>query len=348
MFNRIHIKCNDISPGECESLRATTNWTCIPCTIQRHSQIFPFTLETDDVLLGTIVTDLPSIVDLFPSLLILSKLQNLPNLPDYDIDENIEPDINCNYYNVQEFQSIETSAKDISLFHMNMKSLHLHFDELFTLIVNTDADFEIKALSETKDTVDSPISTNADIPGYKFHNTPSKSAAGGVGIYVKSILTADKRLNLSTSTSDIETVWIEIQNKKSKNILCCCTYRYPSSKINKFNDFVQEIITKIENENKLVFVMGDININLLNYENHTSTSDFINTFSTNHIQPLILQPTRVTDSTSTLNDNIFSNYVSSKVKSGSILIQISDHFPQFPILKNSAPDFTNCSHLVYN
>lgn len=128
--NNIHIKCNDISPAEYESLKATTNWICISCTIQKHSQIFPFTLETDDVLLGTNVADLPSIVDLLPSLEILSKLQNLPNLSDYDIDENIEPEIDCNYYNVQEFQSIKTSSKDISPFHMNIRSLHLHFYEL--------------------------------------------------------------------------------------------------------------------------------------------------------------------------------------------------------------------------
>ena len=197
-------------------------------------------------------------------------------------------------------------------------------------------------------TVDSPISRSTDIPGYKFHNTPSQSAAGGVGTYVKSNLKADKRLDLSTSTSDFETVWIEIQNTKSKNILCCCVYQHPSSDINEFKDHMQETITKIENENKLVFVMGDFNINLLNYENHTPTNDFINTFFTNHLQPLILQPTRVTDSTSTLIDNIFSNDVSSKVTSGNILIQISDHFPQFSILKNSAPDFTNSSHLVYD
>ena len=111
---------------------------------------------------------------------------------------------------------------------------------------------------------------------------------------------------------------------------------------------MQEIVTKIERENKLVFIMGNFNINLLNYENHTPTSDFLNTFFTNHLQPLILQPTRVTSSTSTLIDNIFSNDVTSSISSGNILIQISDHFPQFPILKNSALDYTNCSCIVHD
>ncbi len=165
---------------------------------------------------------------------------------------------------------------------------------------------------------------------------------------MKSNLKADVRIDLSTSTFDLETVWIEVQNTKSKNMLCCCAYRHSSSEIQKFNDHMQEMMTKIENENKCVFIMGDFNINLLNYENHTPTNNFINNFFTNHPQPLILQKTRVTDTTSTLIDNIFSNDVSSKVISGNILLQISDHFPQFSIIRNSAPDYTNCYNLVYD
>jgi len=120
--NHIHIKCNDTLPTEYESLRVTTNWICISCTIQKHSQVFPFTLGTDDILLGINVTDLSSIVDLLLSLQILSKPHNLPNLSYYDIDGNIEPDINCNYNNVQDFPSIETYVKDVSPSHEHKES----------------------------------------------------------------------------------------------------------------------------------------------------------------------------------------------------------------------------------
>jgi len=90
----------------------------------------------------------------------------------------------------------------LRMFHlpMNIRSLHLHFDELFTLLTNTGVDLEIIGLSETKYTVDSPSAKNTDIPGYKFYNTPSQSAAGGVGIYVKSSTKVAKRIDLSIST----------------------------------------------------------------------------------------------------------------------------------------------------
>ena len=321
--------------------------SCIACVIVNKSHIFPFTLETDGILLGLTVAELP-LVDSLPTLEILSNLQNLPNLSDYDIDENIEPNINCDYLNVQEMQVLEVSPNAFKLQHLNVRSLTLHFDELFSLLGGTGINFQVIGLSEIKVSVNSPISTNINIPGYNFHHTPSLSAAGGVGIYVNSLLKANKRLDLSTNTCDFETVWIEIENAKLKNILCCCAYRHPSSEVANFNNHIQELLSILANENKTTFIMGDFNLNLLNSENHALTSDFINTMFANHFQPLILHPTRVTDSSATLIDNIFSNDVSCTVTSGNILIQSSDHFPHFSIHSNSAPDLGHCSYLAYD
>ena len=138
---------------------------------------------------------------------------------------------------------------------MNIRSLSLHFDELHTLLGNIGIDFQLIGLSEIKISTDSPLLSNLDISGYKFHHTLSHTSVGGVGIYVKSNLTANKRLDLFHSTQDFETVWIEIESAKSKNILCCCAYRHPSSDIALFNDHIQEIMLKIANENKLAFIM---------------------------------------------------------------------------------------------
>ena len=59
---------------------------------------------------------------------------------------------------------------------------------------------------ETKATVGSQNKTNIELPGYKFHETPSHSSAGGVGIYVKSHLIANKRDDLCINDEDFETV----------------------------------------------------------------------------------------------------------------------------------------------
>ena len=51
--------------------------------------------------------------------------------------------------------------------------------------------------------------------------------------------------------------------------------------------------------------MRDFNINLLNM--HQATNDFVNLLTSNIFFPLISKPTRITSSTATLIDNIFTN-----------------------------------------
>ena len=63
---------------------------------------------------------------------------------------------------------------------------------------------------------------------------------------------------------------------------------------------------KIPKENKLIFRMGDFNVNLLKYDLHSHTNDFINTMISHYLLPHILHPTRITDhSATTIIDNIF-------------------------------------------
>ena len=109
-----------------------------------------------------------------------------------------------------------------------------------------------------------------------------------------------------------------------------------------FNDHIDQIMQKISNKNKLLFLMGDFNVNLLNYESHIDTNDFINTMISHYLLPHILHPTRVTNHSETVIDNIFSNNTSYEIISGNIISQISDHFPQFIILNQVTINYKNC------
>ena len=138
---------------------------------------------------------------------------------------------------------------------------------------------------------------------------------------------------MSASTVDFETIWIEIHNPKAKNILRCCAYRHPSSDIAKFTDHMQETLSIVNDENKLAHIMGD----------------FINMMFSLHSMPSVLHPTRITDSCSTLIDNIFlSNIIDSCIISCNLLSIISVHLPQFAVLKDKAPKYKNKSHFEYD
>ena len=94
---------------------------------------------------------------------------------------------------------------------------------------------------------------------------------------------------------ELESAFIEICNPKKANIIIGCIYKHPNMKINEFNDdYLNEILYKLSKENKTTFLLGDFNINLLNYDIHHPTNEFLDSHSSYYFLPHILQPSRVT------------------------------------------------------
>ena len=87
-------------------------------------------------------------------------------------------------------------------------------------------------------------------------------------------------------------------------------YRSPDQDINEFNRFFEEILSKVtKNENKLFYLMGDFNINLLNHDTQSPTADFIDVLNSFSLYPSITKPTRITSKTATLIDNILPTLI---------------------------------------
>ena len=79
--------------------------------------------------------------------------------------------------------------------------------------------------------------------------------------------------------------------------------------------------------------MGDFNFDLLNYETDTGIAGFLNSIVQFGCLPRIHQPTRITDRSATIIDNIFANNFEHESISGNLFHKISDHLPQFSIIK---------------
>ena len=67
----------------------------------------------------------------------------------------------------------------------------------------------------------------------------------------------------------------------------------------------------------------------LNSQSHQSTNEFINLMLFNSMYPLISKPTRITSSTATQIDNIFTNNLEQSMSSGILYTDLSDHLPTF-------------------
>ena len=117
-------------------------------------------------------------------------------------------------------------------------------------------------------------------------------------------------------------------NSKKSNIIVGTIYKHPSMDLTDFNsNYLNNLLEKVSKEQKSVFLLGYFNINLLNYNVHSPTNEFLDSLASNSFLPYILQPTRITSHSKTLIDNIFTNVIFPD----SIF---PDHLPQFLIVPN--------------
>ena len=245
--------------------------------------------------------------------------------------------INSKYYDDKQFNSLKFDVpSSFGLFHANVASLNKHIDDLRHILSRLKYKFDVIGISEHKIRKDTVPSSNISIPGYdNFIFEPTETTHGGTGFYIKDnvdyIVRKDLQLN---SPGDFESIFIEIQFSKKKNLIVGCIYRHPSSGI-PIQDFVKShldpILCKISSENKQCVLMGDFNVDLLKANSHNGSSEFYNNLSSHFFTPYIMNPTRL--HSKTLIDNIFFNSLEYNSMSGNLLIEISDHLIQFLILE---------------
>ena len=60
-------------------------------------------------------------------------------------------------------------------------------------------------------------------------------------------------------------MWVDIEGN-GQNITYAVLYRHPKANLECFTNYLYSVLDKIQNENRLCVILGDFNINLLNYE----------------------------------------------------------------------------------
>ena len=88
-----------------------------------------------------------------------------------------------------------------------------------------------------------------------------------------------------------------------------CCYKPSDDNWKNHCDHLQKILTNAAKENKLYFVTGDFNLNCLEFHQSSEIRQFFNNMLKKGAFPLINRPTRVTTSSATLIDSIFTNCV---------------------------------------
>lgn len=236
----------------------------------------------------------------------------------------------CKYYTVSELPEV---VDNFSLLQINARSIKNKFDMINTFIGRSGVDWSVICISETW--LKQDIVKYFNIDKYNlFASCRSTGEGGGTAIYVNSKLEAKLRPDLQQCTN-LETTFVEIKINTMNGQKCIVVgeiYRPPSYPNNDFLESAEILLDVLEAENKCTLLAGDFNYNLLNKNKDKYTEMFCNLMLAYGFQPTIWKPTRCTNDTVAILDNIFINNLSSFLSSGVIVEDISDHFPVFFIL----------------
>lgn len=200
--------------------------------------------------------------------------------------------------------------------HINARSLLNGFD-IFKGHLR-DCQYDILGVSETW--LHAGIAQNIlNIDEFTFIRQDRCNRGGGVGVYIKNTL---KFNTVFQECRDyIEHIWVEVRANK-KNILVGNIYRPPNTDINCFVSYLEDILADFCTKFDSIIILGDFNVNMLNLNSSISLS-LLNTVEAFNFKQIISEPTRITNTGSTLIDLIFCNF--SVNHSGVKDIEISDH-----------------------
>ena len=257
--------------------------------------------------------------------------------PDIQIDK-AGLDKQCKYYDEKQFNTSFSGQRNISMIHLNIRSSKKNLGDFLCSIGNLNMRFSFIILTEIWCNNDT-ARLNA-IPGYAhLHDTRDKRIGGGVSLYVDNNISYKKRPELKFDKTYFESCFIEVDKSVflcKCNVIIAAVYKPPNVSVDIFNTIVERILNIIQKERKYAYFLGDFNINTIQelQSKSTLTHDFINLMSTYSYRKLINVPTRVVGSSSTLIDNIYSNFpnVYESGESGVLCgIRSTDHMPIFTI-----------------
>ena len=254
--------------------------------------------------------------------------------------ENLE----FKYYNISELDEIYKKQSDninLSIFHINIRSLHKNSDKLLEFIHSNACAFDVYILTEI-------WAGNIEfyknlLPGYTFYyKLPISSRAGGVSCYVKNCFNVTVPEQLQVSDNDnFELICIELIKDNNKYTICG-VYRHPGTPVDEFVNGLSSIIYKISPSCKFSLV-GDCNIDLKHYSTCNSTKTYVDEMLSYNLLPLVTLPTRITPTSETIIDHVFSNFTDKlQHKSGIITTDFTDHMANFLfIIKPEPPNLKN-------
>lgn len=222
----------------------------------------------------------------------------------------------------------KNSEQQFSILHQNVCSLGNAKDRLEE-ILNENEDVKILCITEH-------WKTENQLKFYAINNFAlitffcrNEKEHGGVAIYTKTGMQVKERKDIKkiSRKGKFECVGIEYSLNGSKHV---CMAIYNDGNVDILTGALEPILIKLFNENVKISLIGDFNINFM--DDTSRKCEILGMLKTYNIQQTIYQPTRITATTATCIDNIFTN-IEESYETRVIQTHISDHTAQKIIFK---------------
>ena len=203
---------------------------------------------------------------------------------------------------------------------LNVYHLHNKLADV-SVFLNNPTPFHIFGISETR--LNSSISDDAiAIPNYSvFRRDPSGRGQTGIAVYIHHSIEHHVRRRHDLETSDVECVWIEVKSPKSPSFVVGFLYRNPSVTFEWYDQFTQNM-DNVQRKHNNILLMGDFNIDML--KPHPAWDSVCTLFN---LKQLVISPTRITATSSTLIDHIYTNKPDAVSHVKVPDLSVSDHYP---------------------
>jgi len=257
-------------------------------------------------------------------------------------DENLFEDpysniaLDSKFYDMDSISSVKGSPVYLSL---NIQSLNSKFEEFQQFIHDLHQkgiNLEVIALQETW-AIQYP--ELLIIPGFQqiVYKNRLGMRGGGVGFYVKNGVNFKIVDELSPFEEKIfESLTIQLTYPNNQNVLLTSGYRSNGVMLNltqnqqneRFFVHFDELLHKISQKQVTSYIFLDSNFDLLSLDQNGPRNYLNSILSAGYIQ-CICKATRMQNESRTLLDQILVSCRHNAIKSGTIICDLSDHFPTF-------------------
>ena len=260
-------------------------------------------------------------------------MQACDGLNEFNYQTNPLNDIvTCNYLEVDSYDR-KLNTSELSVIQLNVRGLISKQHDLCKLINKLKHKVHVIILCETWLTETNKKLIN--IPGYKLISKErTNKKGGGVGFLIDEKLIFRVKTELEVFNNNMEQITVEIKGCQ-ENIMITSIYRPPNTPSNKFVKEYGDLLIDLKSKGNNLIIGLDHNLDFLKQHVHSCTNEFLQKNFDNELIPAVNIPTRITNNSATLIDNIMmSMHLHGKASTNLLLSDISDHLPSICIIDN--------------